>query len=401
MIDTLTPEELATYFTPEKTAEFWEDNGRAYRRSAGRTKPPFTLVFVEDWVKWKMGVRDHERYYRDLPYQLSLREKCSEYTEATVGVPLNPTVNLGSTIFASLFGGEILYSASSSPWITPVIKEPSDVRSMMYLTRCNDLLERGQIKSWIHGYRLIEESRRSTQLPLFGTYFHGMATMGCMLVGATDFLYLLIDHHDKADLLMQIIGDVAIRFMDAMREFTGDSPTGLIIANDDLSLLSPTLYERFCLEPERRLFDYYSEASCDMRGYHSDSSCDHHFLALGELGLTDINLSPNLTVGSLRRQFPKSVIHGQISPLPFREANVQEAADCAKGILAELNGDPALIMSVVGCLNPGTPVENILAVMLALENYGWHERANSLYAEDPPERGFRLLKGMPMILEVE
>jgi hypothetical protein len=295
----------------------------------------------------------------------------------------------------------MVYSEISSPWITPVIKEPSDVRNMMELARSDDLLDRGQIKAWLHGYKLIEESRRSARAPLFGSYFHGMATMGCMLVGAMEFIYLLTDHPDEADLLMQIIVDVAIRFMDSMREFTGDSPSGLIIANDDLWLLSPELYARFCLEPELRLFDHYSESASDMRGYHSDSPCDHHFPALGELRLTDINLSPNVTVGSLRRQFPESVIHGQISPLPFREATIQEAADCVKAILAESGHDPGLVISIVGCLNEGTPIENILAVMWSLENYGYHERSTDFFDCEPSERENRLLKGMPMMLEVE
>ena len=392
---------MAVYFTRDKTTAFWDSNRNAYRGSADSTRTPFTIVFVEDWVKWKMGVRDHQRYYTDLPYQLSLRKQCSEYLDAIVGVPLNPAVNLGSTLFASLFGGDMIYSASSAPWIMPVIKEPSDVRNLMDLTRSDDLLDRGQVKSWLDGYRLMAESRNSTRLPLFGSYIHGMATLGCMLLGATEFIYFLTDHPDEADLLMQIIVDVAIRFMDAMRDFTGESRTGLIIANDDLWLLSPELYSRFCLEPELRLYDHYTESLWDMRGYHSDSRCDHHFPALRELQLTDINLAPSATVESLRREFPESVIHGQIAPLPFREATIQEIAGCVEDIFAMSNHDPGLVLSIVGCLNEGTPIENILAVMWAVEKHGYHERPADFFNGDPSEPGKHLLKGMPMILEVE
>ena len=396
-----TAQQLSDYFTHERTAAFWARNRHAYGRSVGSTRTPFTLVFVEDWIKWKMSVADHARYYTDLRFQRDLRTRCGEHTARVVGLPLNPAVNLGSTIFASLFGGEILYTKHSSPWIRPVIAEPSDVRSLLELTRADDLLDRGQIKSWLDGYQLLADIDPGAELPFFGSYFHGLATLGCMLVGAAEFIFLLTDHPEEGHLLMQIIGDVAIRFMDAMREFTGDSATGLILANDDLGLLSPGLYEEFCLSPELGLFDHYSNSSFDMRGYHSDSHCDHHFSTLRELRLTDINIAPNVSVRELRRCFPDSVIHGQIPPLTFRDASVREVIESTIGILEDAGDDPDLVMSIVGCLNEGTPLENILSIMWAIESRKGGDLIETPSDGQVPDGTRRLTKGMPMILEVE
>ena len=402
-MDTLcTKEVLVDYFTPEKKEAFWRTNTDCYKPfSMDKPRVPFTLVFVEDWVKGQMEVEDNLRYYTDFSYQHSIRERCSLQTKKTIGLPLNEAINLGSTIFASIFGGRILYPENSSPWIEPVIKAPSDVKALLDITRKNNVLDCGQLSQWVDAYRVLLSLDEARSEIKFGTCFHGLATIGCMLAGATDFLYMLLDYPEQTELLVKIIVDVGIKFMDEMRALTGDSKTGLILANDDLGILSPGLYEKFCLAAELQLFGYYCSSPSDMRGYHSDSSCEHLFNLLRELKLTDINLSPQSPVEYLRKEFSDSIIHGQIPPLFFRNASIAGVVDCVRKTIDSAGSDGGLVVSVVGCLNEGTPVDNILAAMWAVEQYGSYSHKNLAEDMSNCHHPGRLEKGMPMILEVE
>jgi uroporphyrinogen-III decarboxylase len=392
---------ISDYFTPARKQAFWHENESCYQRESNKpsTRPPFTLILVEDWIKQYMGIQGSERYYTDMAYQQSVRTDCSKRTLADIGKPLNSAINLGSTVFASLFGGNIRFPGSGLPWIDPIIKDPSDIKALLPLTKTKDILQCGQVALWRDAYLTLFESTDASSRPRFGTYFHGMATLSCMMVGATDFLYMMTDYPRETELLMDIIVDVGIAFMDAMRELTGESQTGLMLANDDLWLLSPPLYEAFCQGPERRLFDHYASSPGDMRGYHSDSPCTHIFDSLASLELTDINLSPNSSLAELRKAFPDAVIHGQIAPMAFRDISTKDSVDFVRDMIAFAATDRHVVLSVVGCLNEGTPIANILAAMWAIEHYG-EAPGSPLPATDACDRR-RLLKGMPMMLEVE
>ena len=393
---------LEGYFTSEKKEGFWRTNGECYRPfCVNKPRVPFTIVFVEDWIKGEMGVKDNFRYYTDVEYQQLVREECSIKTTESLGIPLTRFINMGSTIFASIFGGRILYRENSSPWIEPIIKDPSDVKNLFDIMRVKHILDCGQVKQWVEGYKIFSDSNGDDCRIYFGSYFHGMATIGCMLAGATNFLYMMADYPEETNLLMEIITEVAIKFMDEMRCLTGESETGLILANDDLGLLSPELYERFCLVPELRLFNYYSHSPSDMRGYHSDSSCSHLFELLKKLNLTDINLSPFTPLEELRKTFPDVVIHGQIPPLFFRNASIAEVVDCIRNTIKAAGSDGGLVLSIVGCLNEGTPVDNILAAMWAVEQYGRYSNNNSAKDMTNCNKPRELTQGMPMGLEVE
>ncbi|GEM_PF-5011435 len=66
-----------------------------------------------------------------------------------------------------------------------------------------------------------------------------------------------------------------------------------------------------------------------------------------------------------------------------------------------IGSDGGLVLSIVGCLNEGTPVDNILAAMWAVEQYGGYNNNNLIKDKTNYGKPRELKKGMPMILEVE
>jgi hypothetical protein len=63
--------------------------------------------------------------------------------------------------------------------------------------------------------------------------------------------------------------------------------------------------------------------------------------------------------------------------------------------------DGGLVIYVVGCLSEGTPVDNILAAMWAVEQYGGYGSKNPLKYMEECSEPRELKKGMALILEVE
>ena len=117
--------------------------------------------------------------------------------------------------------------------------------------------------------------------------------------------------------------------------------------------------------------------------------------------MTDINLSPYTGVTELRKGFPDAVIHGQIPPLFLRSASIVEVIDCVKNTIEDAGSDGGVVISVVGCLNEGTPMDNILAVMWAVDEYGRYSNNNLAKDITNCNKPRELTQGMPMGLEVE
>ena len=349
---------------------FWAENEQCWEPfTTDKPRVPVSVGLNEDWVKHEAAVTDHRLFHTDFDYQQEMRRRASVVAQRELGITLGPAINLGSVTNTSLFGGEVVYPDSTGPWVREVIEDPPrDVPRLIREMGRAELLERGVTPVMLEWWHRIKEEFGVT-LHL-GTGCHGLATLGSIICGTTNFIYWLYDYPQWMDALMQLFYEVNLEYMIRLRELTGAPMRGLGMANDNVGFLTPNLYRRFCLERERGWYDRFSEPGVDRRSFHSDSDNTHMLEVLNELELDSVNLGPTVDPAVIREKMPKAVVRGQVPPLLLRNGSPEEVmARCRRDII-KAGADGGLVLTTAGSINDGTPHENVRAMMRAAELYG-------------------------------
>jgi len=352
---------------------FWEEN-ELCREAFSTDKPrvPVSVGLNEDWVKHEAGVTDHRRFHTDFEYQQAMRQKASKVAERELGITLGPAIDLGSVTNTSIYGGKVVYPDNSGPWVLEVIEDPPrDVPRLIREMEKKDVLQCGITPTMLEWRERIREEY-GVELHL-GTGCHGLATLGCIVCGTTNFIYWLYDYPSQMDALMQLFFEVNLEYMQRLRQVTRAPMRGMGMGNDNVAFLTPELYCKFCLERERAWYDHFCEPGVDRRSFHADSENTHMLAVLNELDLDDVNLGPTVDLVIIRQRMPKSVIRGQMPPLLLRNGSVEEVLARAKLDIAKAGGDGGLVLTSAGSINDGTPHENVRAMMRAAELCGRYE----------------------------
>ena len=119
-----------------------------------------------------------------------------------------------------------------------------------------------------------------------------------------------------------------------------------------------------------RLFAEFAPAPQHRRHQHSDSDMGHLMSILNDLGVNAVNLGPNIRPADIRRAMPKAVIEGQMPPFTLRNGTRNEIITLVRRDIDEAGADGGLVECTAGSVAGGTPLENILLYMWAVEQYG-------------------------------
>jgi uroporphyrinogen decarboxylase len=301
--------------------------------------------------------------------------------ERELGITLGPAINLGSVTNTSIFGGKVVYPDNAGPWTLEVIEDPvHDVPRLIRQMEKHDVLKAGVTPIILEWRERIKEEY-GVELR-YGTSCHGLATLGSIVCGTTNFIYWLYDYPDQMDALMQLFYEVNLEYMIRLREATGAPMRGMGMGNDNVAFLTPDLYRKYCLERERAWYDYFSEPGVENRSFHSDSDNAHMLEVLNELELSSVNLGPNVDPLLIREKMPKSMIEGQVPPFLLREGTPEQVMARARQDIEKVAGDGRLLLASAGSINDGTPHENVRAMMRAAEVYGRYENGKLVVVGD-------------------
>jgi len=347
---------------------FWEENRRCSDRfTTDKPRLALSLGIGEDVIKSVAGVTNHPRFYKDYAYQQRVRAQAGEIIERETGIAIGPAINAGSVTFASLFGGEVVYPDNAPPWIRPVIHHQDDIRAAIRRVDGADLRTLGIMPWWLEWrQRILDEYGVDMTT---GYSFHGPATMSAMLCGTTRFLYLVYDYPELMRELYRAIEETGLRFMREMREFMGLSMRGMGVYDDDSALLSPKLFAEYEYPVLERWYAAFCPDPADRRYFHSDGDMSHLLDLLRQLGVSHVNLGPQVDLLRIRERMPRTVIHGHIPPFLVRNGNPDEIAALIARQFRQVGHDGGMVVETAGSLNEGTPLENMRAMMVAVDRH--------------------------------
>ncbi len=171
---------------------------------------------------------------------------------------------IGTGIFASAFGCEIIYPENEQPWTVPIITSASQVHKLKKPKITDGLL--GRVLD-LTKY-MIDET--DGQLPIRVTDIQGPLDTASLIWRYTDFFIEMYEHPKEVHMLLDMVTDLIIEFTQEQKRICGDlfvpnhcpqvwvpPDKGISISEDLIAVISPALYEEFGIPYNDRLSEAF------------------------------------------------------------------------------------------------------------------------------------------------
>lgn len=331
---------------------------------------PVSLHLNGDWICDFLKL-DWVKYYSDYRYQQEMRKKCSLITEREFGYIIEPEVDFGVVMDASIYGGRIIYRDKATPVLEPVVKEPWEIDELIERMQSADIMECGLVPRYLE-WR--ENIRAEFGIEItYGDSLKGCATMLGQILGMTNFLTWIMTDPEQIKKMVACWHDTSIRYLEVMRKATGYTPKGRFSFASDLSGMLPQyLYDEFIKEAEGSLYKRFAGGPNDKRYYHADYHMLHLLPSLREIGVNEVNIDPYIEPVQILKVMPETIIYGQIPPTTVLLYGTKDQVyDCVRRDIEQAGYHRKLVVSTAGSINPGTSFEKLRAICEAVERYGY------------------------------
>ena len=350
--------------------EFWEINKACMDIKGPIARVPVDLYLNGDWICEHLGL-DCVRYYTDYEYQRDMRLECSKITEREFGYIIQPEIDFGVILDASIYGGEPMYRDKATPVLTHAIEDPEEIDVLIERMQSLNPLEKGLVPLFLEWRDYIDRDFGINVT--YGGALKGCATMMGQILGVTNFLTWISTDPEQIAKLIDCWYDTSVLYLEAIRNVTGFVSDGKFsIYSDVAGMLSPSLYNEFIKEKERMLYERFAGNPGDQRYYHADYHMMHLLPSLREIGVNQLNIDPYVDCAQILNIIPDAVIYGQIPPTEILlYGTPEQVRQNVKKDIADAGVTRNLIVCTAGSINPGTNFENIRAICEAVKEYGY------------------------------
>jgi len=189
----------------------------------------------------------------------------------------------------------------------------------------------------------------------------GPLAVASHLVGVTDLLMSMPLDPDKCMRLLDQTMDLCIRFLKSQLERIAD-PLGVLVLDDVVGMISPADAERFAAPRLKRIFDEFDGL---IHVFHNDTPNENVYPVLAGVGIDVFNFSHVVDPVRARELIgPDIVLMGNVPPLDVLvRGTTREVHRATEDLLAKLSDCAPLLVSPGGGVSPGTPIENLQAML--------------------------------------
>jgi len=220
-------------------------------------------------------------------------------------------------------------------------------------------------------YRAMEDRLQAEGLGIRMVCARGPLTVASWVVGMTPLMRGIAKEPELVSRVLEMMTTSIIRWLHAQLEVLRE-PEGIMLLDDVVGLISRRHYEALAHPCLRRIFDEFAGL---VRVYHNDAPCPHLLPGLAEANFDVLNFSHEMDIAMVKAQVGHRVaLMGNVPPLHVgvrgTPAEVRRwALECLQ------KGAPGggMILSFGGGVSPGTPAENIDALLEAA--HAWSTRS--------------------------
>jgi uroporphyrinogen-III decarboxylase len=336
--------------------EQWE----AFRKAAKRSPDggtPVAAIVDSPWIPGYVGI-GHLDYYFDSEawFEANLR-----VLRELPGIVFLPSwwVEFGMAIEPSAFGSRIRFWPDRTPDQLPALRRIEDVDSMAPVNPATD----GLMPLALRRYRKYRDRIFDAGYIIPMVAARGPLCIASYLRGVSEFLMDLADAPESAHKLLALTTRAAIDWLQAQAEAIGPGVEGILLLDDLVGFLSLRAYREFAHPYLKQICDAFPAGW--VRVYHNDANVRPFLAELPDTGFDVLNWSPKVPVREAReRTGGRLCLMGNVPPL---EIGVRGTPEMVMESAAQVvSAGPGLILSMGGGVSPGTPRENLLALVQAV-----------------------------------
>lgn len=350
--------------------QFWAENERCFGRfDVHKPRVPISFWLDDHFLLEAMRLPSTLRYYRDEQYRLSVHRAYNQITRRILGRTFYDEDPAPQPVrFEVLMGAKWEMREGGTPWLESEVKDERDLKRVV------ERMERMEVEremfagEWPARVEAYLETHDA--LPPMGGGSRAPVTMATSILGTENFCYFLYDEPELMTRFFEALSKNLVRYQLALRKLTGNGRSGYSFTDDNCYLMTPELYRKFAMPAMERILSALAPGKDDVRHQHSDSDMGHLMPLLNELGINAVNLGPNIDPRDIRRAMPEAVIEGQIPPFLLRNGTKEEIFEAVRQDIEKVGADGGLVECTAGSVTGGTPLENILAYMEAVDRYG-------------------------------
>ena len=346
---------------------FWDENAVCQGFTTGKPRCSASFSPDDHWIFEFVDVPSTIRYYHDKPYRDALHREVNQVLREHVGRAYfdEDTWEHSPKRIENLFGCYFSYRERSTPWLTPVTKDPDE------FARVLDQAEATDLRTWTFPEECVEEWERRKQEgkrpPVLGTGSRGPATVMTSVLEPDVLFYWIYDRPELIRRFRDILTRKMVELNLLLREFSGNALLGWSITDDNSTLFSPALYREYCYPVLEQVMSVLAPGDAP-RYQHSDSAMGHLLDQQYALGIRGVNYGPTVDAGLIRQRMPDAMIHGQMPPFLLRNGRPEEIRRRIVDDFHKAGATGGLDVTTAGSLAAGTGVGRMRWFMQCVQN---------------------------------
>ncbi len=268
-------------------------------------------------------------------------------------------VEYGMATEPSAFGCKITWWKDSPPSIHPTLRDISDVSHLSVPNPRED----GLMPLVLNLYQHFEKILKERGHPIKMVAARGPLALAAHLRGLTELLMDLKLSPGETKELLEITTQTVILWLQAQMDHLSEIE-GIMVLDDIVGFLSPADYLEFAHPYLSRIFSSFGDL---VKVYHNDAKINHLLENLANTGFHVLNFSHTLDMGEVWQRVGRRIcLMGNVPPLEvLTRGNPEEVKSFALQCIRKTDGGKNLILSAGGGVSPGTPAQNIEALVEA------------------------------------
>jgi uroporphyrinogen-III decarboxylase len=278
-------------------------------------------------------------------------------------------VEYGMAAEPSAFGARVHFHADRPPSVEPLVADMAFWANAKPVNPRED----GLMPLVLRLYEVMDQRLEAEDLGIKMVCARGPMTVAGWLVGITPLMMGLVTEPERVGKILDTVTTSIIDWLQAQLDVLRQ-PEGIMLLDDLVGMVSEHHYQEMIHPHLRRIFDVFDGL---IRVYHNDTPCPHLLGSLAEANFDVFNFSHKVGADEVKDKMGHRVaLMGNVPPLDVGvRGTPEDVTRSARECLDRAAQGGGMILSFGGGLSPGTPPENIDALVAAARE--WPLEGNS------------------------
>jgi uroporphyrinogen decarboxylase len=318
---------------------------------------PVGLIVDSPWIPGYVGISTID-YFAMPDKWLDANMKIIEEFPEIIFLP-GFWVEYGMATEPSGFGCKINFYPNRTPTINHIINSPEEAEDIPIPDPRTD----GLMPFVLNIYRNIEPKVKDLGRCIKVVAARGPLTIASHMMGVTNFLIGLKTDPANTHKLLKKTAALTRNWLEAQAEVLSEVE-GIMVLDDIVGFLSQEDYLEFAHPYLKEIFTAFPQC---IKMYHNDSDNVVCFSYLEDLSINIFNFTHLQDIARVRQLVGEKIcLLGNIPPLDvLTNGTPDKVEEAARDCLHQHGGKAGIILSAGGGTSPGTPGENIHALIKA------------------------------------